>query len=79
MGWIPNGVSDAAAVPAQLAEFSGSGLPVTVTPAPADPAVLDAYAEAGVARVTLKLETQPEADSLRDLDELVKLIERYRA
>ncbi|MFI9537503.1 LLM class F420-dependent oxidoreductase [Nocardia fusca] len=78
VGWIPNGVSDAGAVPAQLAEFTASGLPVTVTPAPADPAVLDAYAEAGVERVTLKLETQPEADSLRDLDELAKLAERYR-
>lgn len=77
VGWIPNGVATAAEVPAQLAEFSGNGLPVTVTPAPADPEVLDAYAEAGADRVTLRLETLPEAETLRTLDELAKVADRY--
>lgn len=78
VGWIPNGVSEAAAVRDQLAEFADSGLPVTVTPAPPDPAVLDAYAEAGVERVTLHLRTQPESESLRALDDFATLAERYR-
>ncbi|WP_040835075.1 TIGR03619 family F420-dependent LLM class oxidoreductase [Nocardia brevicatena] len=78
VGWIPNGVSEAAAVQAQLAEFADSGLPVTVTPAPRNPAVLDAYAEAGVERVTLHLQTQPESESLHALDDFAKLAERYR-
>ncbi|WP_328398661.1 LLM class F420-dependent oxidoreductase [Nocardia sp. NBC_00416] len=78
VGWIPNGVSDPAAVAAQLAGFTGNGLPVTVTPGPPDPAVLDAYAAAGVQRVTLKLETMPEAETLRELDALAKLVARYQ-
>jgi probable F420-dependent oxidoreductase len=80
VGWIPNGVADADAVGpqlAQLAEHGGAGLPVTVTPAPRDPAVLAAYAEAGVERVTLSLPTLPEAETLRKLDEFAPLVEQF--
>ncbi|MFF0489998.1 LLM class F420-dependent oxidoreductase [Nocardia sp. NPDC004068] len=79
VGWIPNGIGDPAAVPAQLAPLRGTDLPVTVTPAPPDPAVLDAYAAAGVERVTLKLPTLPESESLRVLDDLAALAGKYAA
>ena len=77
LGWIPNGVGTPAAVAEQLAEFRTTGLPIMIDPAPADPAVLDAYAEAGVERVTLALATTPEAETLRALDEFAALAERY--
>ncbi|MFF3572259.1 LLM class F420-dependent oxidoreductase [Nocardia jiangxiensis] len=77
VGWIPNGVDTPAAVTEQLAEFRTTGLPIMITPAPADPAVLDAYAEAGSQRVTLRLDTAPEADTLRALDQLATLAARY--
>ncbi|MFC8042645.1 TIGR03619 family F420-dependent LLM class oxidoreductase [Nocardia sp. NPDC057353] len=77
LGWIPNGVGSPAAVAEQLAPFLDSGLPIAVTPAPADPAVLDAYAEAGAVRATLKLETLPADETLRVLDDLAKLAARY--
>jgi probable F420-dependent oxidoreductase len=77
LGWIPNGVRTPAAVAEQLAEFRTTGLPIMIDPAPADPAVLDAYAEAGVERVTLALATTPEAETLRALDEFAALAERY--
>ncbi|MBF6172028.1 LLM class F420-dependent oxidoreductase [Nocardia blacklockiae] len=77
VGWIPNGVSDPAAVRAQLAPLDGHDLPIAVTPAPPDPAVLDAYAEAGVQRVTLSLPTVPESETLRILDDFAELAHRY--
>ncbi|CAM4316268.1 LLM class F420-dependent oxidoreductase [Nocardia ninae] len=77
VGWIPIALSDPAAIPAQLAEFNGNGLPVSVLGAAPDPAVLDAYAEAGVRRVTLSLPTRPESESLHQLDEFAKLVDRY--
>lgn len=80
-GWIPNGVAEASEVPNHLAlltEHTDTEVPVSVAPAPADPAVLDAYAEAGVERVALYLPTQPEPETLDDLDKFAKLIERYQ-
>ncbi|RDI46419.1 LLM class F420-dependent oxidoreductase [Nocardia mexicana] len=76
VGWIPNGVPDAASVPAQLALLRAD-LPVSVTPVVPDPAVLDAYAERGVERVTFALPTVPESESLRALDDFAKLADRY--
>ncbi|MEU4316039.1 LLM class F420-dependent oxidoreductase [Nocardia sp. NPDC024068] len=78
LGWIPNGVSEAGAVAGQLAEVDGHNVPVTVTAVSPDPAVLDAYAAAGVERVTLRLPTRPEAETLRTLDEFAAVAERYR-
>ncbi|WP_107655551.1 LLM class F420-dependent oxidoreductase [Nocardia suismassiliense] len=77
VGWIPIALTDPAAIPAQLAQFTGSGLPVSVVSVAPDPAVLDAYAEAGVQRVTLSLPTRPESESLDKLDEFAKLVDRY--
>ncbi len=77
VGWVPNGPATAAEVPAQLAPFAGNDLPVMVAPVLPDPAILDAYAEAGVQRVALSLAPLPEADALRKLDTLVPLVERY--
>ncbi|WP_069162135.1 LLM class F420-dependent oxidoreductase [Nocardia altamirensis] len=75
-GWIPGGVSDPAEVPAQLALLDGHDLPVSVGIAP-DPALIDAYAEAGVERVTFFLPTRPEAESLTALDEFAKVADQY--
>ncbi|GAA5064455.1 LLM class F420-dependent oxidoreductase [Nocardia callitridis] len=79
VGWIPNGVTSATEVAEQLAVLDGRDIPVTACPVPADPTVLDAYAEAGVERVTLSLPTHPEADALRKLDEFAELAQRYAA
>ncbi len=77
LGWIPNGVADAAEVPAQLAVLGDSDTPVAITPVAPDPAVLDAYAAAGVVRVTLSLPTMPESETLRALDEFAALAQPY--
>ncbi|MFI9508470.1 LLM class F420-dependent oxidoreductase [Nocardia sp. NPDC052566] len=78
VGWIPAAVSDPAEIGAQLAQLDGHELPVTAAFAVPDPALLDGYAEAGVQRVLLQLPTAPEAEALRTLDELVKVVDRYR-
>ncbi|PXX61012.1 putative F420-dependent oxidoreductase [Nocardia tenerifensis] len=77
VGWFPLAVPDAAAVPAQLAELDGHDLPVTVVGAAPDLALLDAYAEAGVQRVSLTLPTLPESETLDKLDEYAKITDRY--
>ncbi|MBB5918867.1 putative F420-dependent oxidoreductase [Nocardia transvalensis] len=79
VGWVPNGAPDPDAVRAQLALVAGHDVPVAVTPVAPDPAILDAYAEAGVRRVTLSLPTVPESESLRILDDYAKLADRYAA
>jgi len=80
IGWIPLALNDPAAIADQLAPFRDAGLPTTVisTGVP-KPAVLDAYAEAGAERLTISLDTLPEAESLRALDEFAKLAEKYTA
>lgn len=76
VGWIPNGVPDAALVPAQIAMAAGQ--PVTVSPVRRDPAIIDAYAEAGAERVNLMLGSKPEADTLRTLDKLAAFADSFR-
>lgn len=78
LGWIPNAVTAAGAVAGQLAVLAGHDVPVTVTAAGPDPALLDAYAAAGVERLTLRLATRPAEETLRTLDEWAPLIDRYR-
>jgi hypothetical protein len=41
-------------------------------------ALLEAYVEAGVERITLLLGTRPEAETLERLDALVEVVEKYR-
>lgn len=80
-GWIPNGVADPADVKAQvelLAEHAGPDTPMTVSPVGKNPALLAAYAEAAVERVTLFLPTRPEGESLAYLDQLAALTDEYR-
>ncbi|WP_092530779.1 LLM class F420-dependent oxidoreductase [Amycolatopsis arida] len=81
-GWLPFAAPDPAGVRAQLdllAAHGGADLPVTATSASGrDRAVLDAYAEGGVERVTLGLAPQGEVDTLRRLDELAGLVPAYR-
>ena len=48
-------------------------VPFTIFAAGKDPAKLDGYADAGVDRVTLLLETMPEAETLAELDVLARL------
>ncbi|HVW40830.1 MAG TPA: LLM class F420-dependent oxidoreductase, partial [Amycolatopsis sp.] len=68
---------DAADVPAQLAPVRGTGVPVTVTSARRDERLCDAYAEAGVARVTFGLRDGSEAEMVRWLDGVAGWVERY--
>ncbi|MFB8277769.1 LLM class F420-dependent oxidoreductase [Nocardia colli] len=77
VGWVPLAVADPADIPAQLAQLDGHNLPISVLGANADPALLDAYAEAGVARVSLTLPTRPESETLHKLDEFAKIADRY--
>ena len=79
LGWVPNGVADPGKVAGQLAVLGDADIPVAITPAAPDPALLDAYAEAGVQRVTLALPTVPESESLRVLDEFAVLAQRYHS
>ena len=53
-----------------LAEQGRHDVPFTVYAADPDPERVDGYAAAGVDEVTLNLETLPESEALRALDEL---------
>ncbi|MFI6046670.1 LLM class F420-dependent oxidoreductase [Nocardia sp. NPDC051321] len=77
VGWIPLAVADPAAIPAQLALLDGHDLPVSVVGAGPDPAILDAYAAAGVERLTFSLPTLPESETLAKLDEFAKIADSY--
>ncbi|WP_116040962.1 LLM class F420-dependent oxidoreductase [Amycolatopsis palatopharyngis] len=81
-GWLPNAVREPDQVRGQLdllREHAGPDVPVTATSAAGNrPDVLDAYAEAGVERVTLGLPSVPEADTLAMLDRLAEIPLRYR-
>jgi probable F420-dependent oxidoreductase len=61
-----------------LADQGRQNVPVTVFAAPPDPELLKGYAEAGVDEVTLSLDTLPEADTLRVLDEFGRLADEHR-
>jgi hypothetical protein len=58
---------------------AADGLPVSVYNVPGDDdRLIDAYVEAGAIRLTLFLDELAEAQTLTRLDNLAKLIERYR-
>jgi probable F420-dependent oxidoreductase len=74
--WMPSAVAAPAEIPAQLA--TADGLPISVYNVPGDDnPLIDAYAEAGVERVTVFLDELPEDQALTRLDELATLVERY--
>ena len=56
-----------------LEDHGRQDMPFTIFGAGKDPARLHGYAEAGVDRVTLLLETMPEAETLAELDLLARL------
>jgi len=80
--WLPNAAWDVDGARAQIAqrdEHVGEARRMLVTTAdPNNLEVLDVYAEAGVERLTLMGTPAPEADTLRELDQLAKILERYR-
>jgi probable F420-dependent oxidoreductase len=79
-GWMPHSVGHPAQVRPQLnrlAEVAGD-VPVVVLSAAPRWELFAAYAEAGADRVAVSLPTQPEAETLRILDELAALVSDYR-
>jgi probable F420-dependent oxidoreductase len=79
--WLPNPVRHAAEIPAQLALLAeyAPGFGVTVSGLSGDRVeVLEGYREAGVERVTFALGADSESETLTKLDELAKLVEKYR-
>lgn len=79
--WTPNGVGERSQIQAQLDLFHehAGDFPVSVFGVGTKNLdVLGGYVEAGVERITLLLGTKPEAETLTRLDELAKLVERYR-
>jgi probable F420-dependent oxidoreductase len=79
--WMPNSVVVPERVGALMAlrDEVAPGTPVSMFAVGSkNPALLDAYAEAGVERITLLLGTHPEAETLDRLDNLAKIVEEYR-
>lgn len=77
-GWMPTCVGDPGDAREQvevLAQSGGLGLPITVIMVPRDARFIDAYADAGVERITLFLPVREERDSLHRLDNLAAVAE----
>ncbi|QRP44008.1 LLM class F420-dependent oxidoreductase [Amycolatopsis sp. FDAARGOS 1241] len=79
--WMPNSV----VVPERVGKLMAlrdevaPGAPVSVfAVGTKNEALLEAYVEAGVERITILLGTRPEAETLSRLDALVKVVEKYR-
>ncbi|MEC3977116.1 LLM class F420-dependent oxidoreductase [Amycolatopsis sp. H20-H5] len=78
--WLPRGSSTEAElrqVREWLTERGRGDVPFTVFGGSEKPEILDGFASAGVERVTLLLETAPEAESLRELDRLAAIAARH--
>jgi probable F420-dependent oxidoreductase len=77
-GWIAGSVPDAKDVAWQLGLATGKAADKPVTVFAADHRstdVLEAYQNHGVERIALLLEPSPESETLRQLDEMAKLIQ----
>lgn len=75
-GWLPRPDTTPAEmrrVRGWLADQGRPDVPFTVFGAGKDPSALDGFVEAGVERVTFMLGTKPEADTLRNLDQLAEI------
>jgi probable F420-dependent oxidoreductase len=75
-GWLPQAATppeELRRVRLWLADNGRTNVPFTIFGAGRDKAALAGYAEAEVDEVTFLLPTQPEPDTLRDLDELADL------
>ncbi|WP_028922664.1 LLM class F420-dependent oxidoreductase [Pseudonocardia acaciae] len=80
-GWFPRVATDPATlreVSAWLAEHGRPGVPITIGGVGADPDVVARFVDAGVSEVSFALETAPEADTLRALDRLSTVADRFR-
>jgi alkanesulfonate monooxygenase SsuD/methylene tetrahydromethanopterin reductase-like flavin-dependent oxidoreductase (luciferase family) len=74
--WLPRGQTRAAElnrVRQWLADQGRTDVPFTIFGAGPSRTALDGYAEGGVERVTFLLRTQPEAETLAELDALAKV------
>jgi probable F420-dependent oxidoreductase len=79
--WLPRGgtpVADILRVREWLTERGRGDIPFTVFGSSPDPEALEGYARARVERVTFMLPTEPEAETLRKLDEFAAVADHYR-
>lgn len=79
-GWLPRAQTtpeQIRQVRKQLADQGRTDVPMTIFGAPADEEKIAGWAEAGVDRVAFDLETKPESETLRRLDELAVLAQRH--
>jgi probable F420-dependent oxidoreductase len=79
--WLPRGNTspeEITRVRKWLAEHGREGLPFTVFGSPTDDKTLTGHREAGVDTATFLLKTQPEAETLTELDGFAKIAARYR-
>ncbi|MFD7921678.1 LLM class F420-dependent oxidoreductase [Streptomyces sp. NPDC059740] len=78
--WLANGVppQELADQIRQMRARAGRDVPVTVYGASAEPRDIAAYAELDVERLLLYLPTEPEARTLRILDDLATVAQEYR-
>jgi probable F420-dependent oxidoreductase len=79
--WLPRAhttTDELRRVRAWLAEHGRTDVPFTIFGADRDPDALRDYADAEVERVTFMLDTLPESETLKELDELAELAAQYR-
>lgn len=79
-GWLPRPHTTPDEIRQAQAWFADHGkpnVPMAIFGAPADEKTIAGWAEAGVDHVTFMLETAPESDTLRELDEFAAFAERY--
>jgi probable F420-dependent oxidoreductase len=75
-GWMPHSVDDPAQARPQLDRLAevAADVPVIVASVPPVSEIVAAYADAGADRVALTLPTEPEAETLRLLDEFAAFV-----
>jgi probable F420-dependent oxidoreductase len=80
-GWLPRShvpTAEIVRVREWLTEQGRPNVPFTIFGAGTDPRMLAGYAEAQVERVAFLLETEPETETLKRLDELAAVADSYR-
>jgi probable F420-dependent oxidoreductase len=78
--WLANGVPPAklGSMIEELHDLAGRPVPVTVYGVPGRPEVIDGYVRLGVERVLFYLPTQPERETLAELDRLAGVAAAFR-
>lgn len=79
-GWLANSVPPEQLGPQieRMRAAAGRDVPVTVFAVPHDPETIEAYTRLDVERVLFYLPTEPEAGTLRRLDEYASVADRFR-